>query len=144
VTDLSFTVPGNPRGKGRPRFGRTRSGAPIAFTDSKTASYENLVALAAQQAGASPVRGALDLTVRVRVTPPASASKAMRLAMLEDREPPAKRPDLDNIGKAISDGLNGIAYADDAQIVSLTMTKVYADTAGVDVLVRPHAPRTFV
>lgn len=40
-----FQVPGEPVGKGRPRF--TRQGR--AYTPAKTAKYENLVSLAFQQ-----------------------------------------------------------------------------------------------
>ena len=33
------------------------------------------------------------------------------------------RPDLDNLAKTILDGCNGIVYADDAQIIELTVSK---------------------
>ena len=58
MSALSFTVPGAPRGKGRPRFFRRGPGIGT-FTDDKTAAYENLVALAASQAhaGAEPLDG---------------------------------------------------------------------------------------
>ncbi|KJU83118.1 Endodeoxyribonuclease, RusA-like protein, partial [Candidatus Magnetobacterium bavaricum] len=36
-----------------------------------------------------------------------------------------KRPDLDNLGKAIMDALNKVAYYDDSQIVDLHKKKVY-------------------
>ena len=35
-----------------------------------------------------------------------------------------KRPDIDNLGKFILDALQGIAYEDDAQVVSVAMKKV--------------------
>ena len=37
--------------------------------------------------------------------------------MLEWEIRPTKRPDLDNIAKAVLDALNGLAYQDDSQIV---------------------------
>ena len=40
---------------------------------------------------------------------------------------PTLKPDADNIAKIICDGLNGIAYKDDKQIVSLTVLKVWTD-----------------
>jgi len=142
MSHIAFTVPGNPRGKGRPPFGRTKSGATVTFTDAKTASYENLIAMAAQQAmgGRKPMTEAVDLAVRIRLVPPLSTSKALRAQMLDGRVAPAKKPDLDNVFKAIADGLNGVAFADDAQIVGLTCRKVYADTAGVDVLIKSFDP----
>ena len=39
---IKFTIPGEPRGKGRPRFSN-RGGYVRTYTDEKTASYENLV-----------------------------------------------------------------------------------------------------
>ncbi|MBG4145971.1 RusA family crossover junction endodeoxyribonuclease, partial [Pseudomonas aeruginosa] len=52
MTDLRpvlFTVPGEPVGKGRPRIGRVGAHARM-FTPAKTAAYEGLVAMAAQEA----------------------------------------------------------------------------------------------
>lgn len=36
------------------------------------------------------------------------------------------KPDWDNIGKAVCDALNGIAYKDDSQVVSANVYKVWA------------------
>ena len=49
---------------------------------------------------------------------------------------PTKKPDLDNIIKAIADSLNGIAYKDDAQIVELKSKKFYSDTPRVEVTIK--------
>lgn len=38
-----------------------------------------------------------------------------------------RKPDADNIGKVICDGLNGVAYPDDACVVSLTVDKYWCD-----------------
>jgi Holliday junction resolvase RusA-like endonuclease len=138
---LAFTVPGEPRGKGRPRIGRVGPHARM-FTDRKTRSYEGLVALAAEKAmdGAVPFACPLELHMRVRLVPAASASKKARAAMLAGELPPAKLPDLDNCVKAILDGCNAVAFLDDRLVVALTAAKIYADTPGVDVLIRPYTP----
>lgn len=132
---LAFTVPGPVRGKGRPRFGKGRT-----FTDAKTASYENLVALSAKAAmgAASPFSCPLCVTITARIIPPSSVSRRARAAMLSGETPPAKRPDLDNQLKAALDGLNGVAFTDDALIVSIFARKLYAETAGLDVVIRPY------
>lgn len=44
-----------------------------------------------------------------------------------------KKPDIDNIAKVILDALNGIAYRDDTQVVSLSCQKQYAEEARVEV-----------
>lgn len=37
-----------------------------------------------------------------------------------------KKPDADNLAKAILDGLNGVAWVDDTQVVKLTVAKTYS------------------
>lgn len=56
---------------------------------------------------------------------------------------PTKRPDLDNIVKLVLDGLNGVAYHDDAQIVNLGAARYWAAynaEPGVRVIVRRLRP----
>lgn len=48
---------------------------------------------------------------------------------------PRRRGDIDNLAKAILDGLNGFAYHDDAQVVHLSMTR-YDDARNPRVMVR--------
>jgi Holliday junction resolvase RusA-like endonuclease len=43
------------------------------------------------------------------------------------------KPDWDNVGKIISDALNGLAYDDDSQIVSATVEKFYSDNPRVEI-----------
>lgn len=133
---LSFTIPGEPRGKGRPRASRFKGGVRL-YTDAKTAGYEGLIAYAAQQAlaGRPPLDGPLVVTVLVRLAPTASTSKKDRAAMLAGDLLPTKKPDLDNIVKAVLDGCNGVAFRDDALVCWINAGKVYAPTAGVDVIV---------
>lgn len=139
---LLFTVPGDARGKGRPRA-TTFAGRARMYTDDKTASYENLVKLAASLAmrGRLPFAVPVSMQVLVRIAPPKSASKKARAAMLAGLIHPAKKPDLTNIIKAIEDGANTVAYTDDALIVRLTSSKVYADEPGVDVRVEALTPQ---
>ena len=47
---------------------------------------------------------------------------------------PVKKPDCDNIAKAILDALNGLAYEDDSQIVSAVILKRYGFPARVEVM----------
>jgi len=47
-----------------------------------------------------------------------------------------KKPDVDKLARALKDGLTGIAYGDDSQVVRLHVEKVYATArVGVDVTV---------
>lgn len=138
MSGLAFTIPGDPRGKGRPRA-TTIGGHARMFTDSKTVSYENLVKLAAARAlgDRQPFDEPLAMTVTVRMTPAASHSEKKRRAMIAGEIAPTKLPDLDNVVKAVLDGCNKVAFRDDALIVRLTASKTYALTPGVDVEVHP-------
>ena len=131
---LAFTVPGEPRGKGRPRA-TIRAGHARLYSDARTASYENLVAMAASDAlrGAPPLDGPLTIDIRVRMAQPASASKRKRAEMLSGALAATKKPDLDNVVKAIMDGCNAVAFRDDVLIVRQSAEKLFAETAGVDV-----------
>ena len=48
---------------------------------------------------------------------------------------PTKKPDTDNIAKAILDALNGLAYYDDAQICQLEVYKFYSDEPRAEVYI---------
>lgn len=134
---IRFTIPGPAVGKGRPRFAR-RGKFVQTFTPEKTASYESLVKLAASEAmaGRQPLYGPVSLTVAIQVTPPASWSRKRRSLALGGEMAPTGKPDVSNVLKAIEDALNGIAYADDAQICRIAASKRYAETPGVTVWVR--------
>ena len=74
-----------------------------------------------------PIDAALCLSVSVYMKIPESTSKKRKTLMLADEIRPTKKPDADNILKAILDGLNTVAYHDDAQIVDLIVRKFYSD-----------------
>jgi Holliday junction resolvase RusA-like endonuclease len=71
---------------------------------------------------------------------PASYSKKRTKDCLDNLERPTKKPDIDNIAKSITDAMNGIAYKDDSQIVSMHLTKVYSQTAGVHIYISEELP----
>jgi Holliday junction resolvase RusA-like endonuclease len=124
-----FTVPGEPIAKGRPRM--TRAGH--VYTPQKTADYENSVKKAY---GDNPFFSAgheLRSHVKAFFQIPKSAGKAKTAAMESGQIRPVKRPDCDNVAKAICDALNGVAYHDDAQVVELVIDKWYALKPRVEV-----------
>lgn len=57
---------------------------------------------------------------------PKSTPKSRKEAMFEGIIKHTKRPDVDNMAKAVLDALNGIAWEDDSQIARLSITKEYA------------------
>lgn len=124
---ISFTVPGEPRGKGRPRLGRSGH----AYTPHDTAVYENLVKVCFKDENPDHVPISADVPVRVEIwayySIPKSASKKKKMDMRMGFVQPLKKPDCDNIAKIICDALNGIAYHDDAQVFDLTVKKSYSE-----------------
>ena len=58
--------------------------------------------------------------------------------MLEGRELPLKKPDMDNIVKVVADALNGAAYHDDTQIVYVNAKKCYSAMEGLDITVEEY------
>lgn len=136
ITNVAFTIPGEPQGKGRPRA-TTINGAARLYTPKKTASYEGLVALAAQQAMADtgPFACALAVEIESVHTIPASWSKKRREEALRVFTAHTNKPDADNIAKAIADGGNGVAWVDDKQIARLLVIKRYGATPAVHVRV---------
>lgn len=92
-TSYTFDVPGTPRPKGRPRV--TSRGT---YTPKRTKAWEQAVGMSALVAGVRPCAGPVSVELWL-------------CGLL--------RGDLDNYIKAIMDGLNRVAYHDDAQVVQL-------------------------
>lgn len=136
MTGIAFSVPGEPIGKGRPRA-TSINGSARLYTPKKTANYEGLIAHAAQQAmaGAQPVEFACQVQMSITVSVPASWSKKKRAAALLGEVMPTKKPDTDNVVKAVFDGMNGVVWRDDVQAVDLFVRKRYGSTPGVYVRV---------
>lgn len=130
-----FTVYGEPKGKGRPRF-NTRTGH--AMTPVDTASYENLVKMewhAAYGTKRFPKDSMLDMRIKAYYRIPKSASKKKRAAMMAGKIRPIKKPDSDNVIKVIADSLNNLAYYDDTQIVDCQCRKFYSENPRVEVTI---------
>ena len=127
---IKLTIPGEPCAKQRPRT--TKQGH--TYTPQKTVNYETLVReLYILQNFRQQLEGELVMTVRAYFTIPKSASKKKAADMAGGRIRPTKRPDWDNVGKIISDALNGLAYHDDSQIVTATVEKWYSAEPRVEV-----------
>jgi len=132
---IIIELPGEPKGKGRPRFAR-RTGH--AYTPQKTASYEAMLRHEAALAMADrpPLEGALRVRVAAYFGVPASWSTKKQIAAITGAIRPAKRPDLDNIVKMF-DALNVIVWRDDAQIVEGWIEKYYSDRPRLRIEVSP-------
>jgi Holliday junction resolvase RusA-like endonuclease len=134
---VTFKIDANPVGKQRARYVK-RGNFVQAYTPEKTRTYETLIRDAAIEAmGTSePLETPVTLYLYIRVPIPKSHSKKKVEACLNGLDQPIKKPDASNILKSVEDGMNGIVYKDDSQIINLHVTKVYSTLAGVDICVK--------
>lgn len=136
--ELKFTIPGEPKGKGRPRFSQY-GGRVWTRTPKETVMYENQVKLFYQnECGGQRFDEGEELLMELYAYYgiPKSISKRKREEMEAHKIRPTKKPDLDNILKAVADSLNGIAYKDDSQIVTVVCRKYYSDVPRVEVVLK--------
>lgn len=94
-----FTIPGDPRPKGRPR-----SGKGFVYTPKETVLAEHTVKAHARRAKVKPLAGPVAIELRFY--------RSTR-----------RRCDWDNLAKLVCDALNGIAWRDDDQIEDARITK---------------------
>lgn len=135
MQSIRFEIQGVPVGKARPRV-TFQNGRARAYTADRTREYENRIKVAyLKKFGHRRLDGALRVDVIAYFTPPKSVSKRMRAAMLDGEIPYTKKPDTDNIIKSVTDALNDVAYADDANIIAVYGFKQYSEYAHTDVVI---------
>jgi len=146
MPQIYFEILGEPQGKGRPRF-KKMGNFVKTFTPEETQQYEDRVIYACRMAS-SVMFGVKD-QIKAKITAYYQIPKSCYVfhkktnttdltrdgeAMLRGELRPTKKPDTDNIAKICLDALNGIAYHDDSQIVSLQVEKFYSEKPRVCVL----------
>lgn len=127
---ITFTVPGPPHGKGRPRA--SLRGAHIRmYTDARTVAYEDRVCLYAGQAHTGPPwTGPVSVAITTYRKRPARPGP--RHECRAGLEGPGgyryctTKPDADNCAKSVLDGCSmaGV-WVDDVQVVELGVVQVW-------------------
>lgn len=130
----TFTIPGRPVPKSRPRFSRGGH----AYTPKKTADYEKYVrecfAVSCHgfYAGSDPVT----ISITAYFPIPQSTPKKKRSAMENGEVRNTKATgDFDNIAKGVTDPLNGFAWDDDCQIYLANIEKRFSENPRVEVTI---------
>lgn len=124
---IEFLIPGAPVAKGRPRF-RIVGRHVVTYTPKQTKEAERAALDAFEDKYPefkTPLEGPIRLTVKFLMPVPMSLSKRKKLALYG--RPHTKKPDTDNLVKAICDALNGRVFKDDSQIFSIHCEKFYTD-----------------
>lgn len=135
-TLINLTVPGEPQGKQRPKariFGKGQKARGMLYTPEKTVQYETFIKelFAIKYPDFEPVEIALTLVLTAGLTIPTSASRIKKQKMEDGEIRPTKKPDNDNVLKAVMDALEGLAYKNDSQIVSAGVDKFYSTKPGL-------------
>lgn len=132
--NIEFDIKGKVKAKQSVKF--TNNG--IKYTPSDIKEYANWVRLCfmnkypawnIQNFADKPLKAIIDVYMPI----PKSFSKKKYEQALNGAIRPTVKPDCDNIAKNINDALNGIAYSDDKQIVSLSVNKFYSEVEMVNV-----------
>ncbi len=128
---IKFTIPGKPVPQGRPRF--YRRGKFVAAVDPKgSRSYKadishmakiEKIKLGFGENELCMASGPVRLTIHAFF--PCPKSQYRKKNPRPERHH-AKRPDADNVGKSIKDGLSGVIYNDDGQVSELIVKKIIA------------------
>lgn len=106
------------------------------YTPQKTINYENYIKYCYYESNQDKepfINGEkLKAVIKIFQKIPISTSKKKANLMRLGIERPTKKPDIDNILKVVFDGLNGLAYKDDTQIIELEASKFYSDTPRIE------------
>ena len=128
VRIYQFKVLGNPVAQGRPRFARVGKFV-RTYDPSNSKNWKETVkwqAIEHKKQG-YVIEGAIGMTLMFFLPRPKSLPKRI--------QEHTKKPDLDNLSKAIKDALKGICYKDDSQIINLLASKQYGIETGVEIII---------
>lgn len=116
-------VEGKIKGKDRPRFFKGHTYTPKASKD-----YEKIVKDNYISQGGKLLETPVKVNIIVWHKIPKATTKKELAEIRQGSKLPTKKPDIDNIAKIILDGLNGIAFKDDTQVVKLTIVKKFTES----------------
>lgn len=122
---VEIVFPFEPTPKGRPRFSKYG-----AYTPAKTRDYEKQLAAYYAKACSEYFEGPIKINVEFRMPIPKSTPKYKVKLMSEGYIKHTKKPDTDNLLKAVTDALNGLAFKDDSQITRIVAAKHYSQFPG--------------
>jgi len=129
MSTYTIIIQGKPYPLKRPR--RSANGG--MFDPAENVQAKQEVAMAARQSITKPIDGPVRITATFWFERPKSHYRKTIKASAPVHH--TQRPDVDNLIKTVLDGLNGIAWVDDAQVVEVIGRKDWGDTAGTTVYI---------
>lgn len=125
MSSINCRIYGCPVPQGRPRFQKIGNFVKPYDPQESKSWKETVKSQVIDRGGATILDGALTMTLRFHLPRPKSLPKKVTHH--------TKKPDVDNLVKAIKDALRGICYNDDSQIVDLHAHKEYHEQPGVTI-----------
>ena len=129
-----FEVECDPRGQGRPRArvlrcsagGKMVSMAQL-YKAKEDVAYEKKIrdGYLKTYRICKPLTGAIVVNIIAFFGIPMSTTKKFKESAMAGKEFFVKKPDADNVAKAVLDALNKVAWEDDSQVVKITCQKEY-------------------
>ena len=131
---LTFEI--EPVEQARPRATKTRKGIRL-YDPQKVSTYKKQLGMMCKfQYKDKPLDGPLIVSLKFYRHVQSSASKKERKLRLSGAHRPIVKPDTDNYIKSTLDGLNGLLWEDDNQIVKIVAEKYYSDHPRVEIEVQ--------
>ena len=119
VLKNSFFVKGRPVPQGSMKF--IRPGVMIHSRSQELALWRADIARNAELFGFKPITSAVKVELDFVMNRPKSTKRVF----------PSVKPDLDKLIRAVLDGLTGVAYEDDSQVILIQSSKTYGEKQGV-------------
>ncbi len=123
MTRLIVEIP--PQPKQRPRFVNGR-----VYTQKQTVEHENTIALEYVLKRLKKHLGPVSVFITFNYRIPTS-----RIKQLKHGDTCSEKADIDNLVKAVLDGLNGVAYLDDKQVYKIVAEKKWANSNSIDIMI---------
>ena len=121
--EKSFFVKGKPISQGSLTFIKGRA---IHVKGRELALWRGTIAAIARSTNITKIQVGVDMELLFIFNKPKTVK----------RNEPFVRPDLDKLIRAVLDGLTGVAYEDDQQVVRLMAQKAYGETEGVHIKIK--------
>jgi Holliday junction resolvase RusA-like endonuclease len=117
---IEFFVEGKPVPQGSLVFMKGRA---IHAGADRLATWRADIARLGKSAGCLPSERPIAISLIFNMIKPKTVNRQM----------PTVPPDLDKLIRAVLDGLTGVAYKDDGQVVRITAVKIYGQKIGVQI-----------